>query len=146
MKQTNYHLFDFLDFDPNLQADEELWMACRPTQVRADRGGVVFTVPFQKQLKQNDMQADTSVPREEHEVLLRLYSNQTLRLTVRLSDKRLAALTGDLYNDEMLCFAPSIQVLPLQVVETEKDLFVVLDAEGKIYARDRKRPLCGARC
>lgn len=142
MKQTNYHLFDFLDFDPNLQADEELWMACRPTQVRADRGGVVFTVPFQKQLKQNDMQADTSVPREEHEVLLRLYSNQTLRLTVRLSDKRLAALTGNLDNDEMLCFDPSVKVLPLQVVETEKDLFVVFDAEGKIYARlDNRAPL-----
>ena len=142
MKQTNYHLFDFLDFDPNLQADEELWMACRPTQVRADRGGVVFAVPFQKQLKQNDMQADTSVPREEHEVLLRLYSNQTLRLTVRLSDQRLAAATGDLDNDEMLCFDPSVKVLPLQVVETEKDLFVVLDAEGKVYARlDNRAPV-----
>ena len=27
MKQTNYHLFDFLDFDPDLGRDEALWKA-----------------------------------------------------------------------------------------------------------------------
>ena len=25
MKPTNYHLFDFLDFDPDLSRDESLW-------------------------------------------------------------------------------------------------------------------------
>ena len=25
MKQTNYHLFDFLDFDTELKTDESLW-------------------------------------------------------------------------------------------------------------------------
>lgn len=27
MKPTNYHLFDFLDFDPDLSRDESLWKA-----------------------------------------------------------------------------------------------------------------------
>jgi len=34
MKPTNYHLFDFLDFDPDLSRDESLWKAYKPTSVR----------------------------------------------------------------------------------------------------------------
>lgn len=30
MKPTNYHLFDFLDFDTELLRDESLWKACKP--------------------------------------------------------------------------------------------------------------------
>ena len=30
MKPTNYHLFDFLDFDPDLSRDESLWKAYNP--------------------------------------------------------------------------------------------------------------------
>ena len=33
MKPTNYHLFDFLDFDPDLSRDESLWKAYKPTSV-----------------------------------------------------------------------------------------------------------------
>ena len=33
MKPTNYHLFDFLDFDTELSRDESLWKACKPTAV-----------------------------------------------------------------------------------------------------------------
>lgn len=33
MKPTNYHLFDFLDFDTELLRDESLWKACKPTAV-----------------------------------------------------------------------------------------------------------------
>lgn len=29
LKQTNYHLFDFLDFDTELKTDESLWKACK---------------------------------------------------------------------------------------------------------------------
>ena len=29
MKPTNYHLFDFLDFDTELLRDESLWKACK---------------------------------------------------------------------------------------------------------------------
>jgi len=135
MKYTNYHLFDFLDFDQNLQADEELWLACRPTAVRTVDNGVVLTVPFQRQMLMNDMQADTETPREEYSVLLRLYSNQTMRLTATFNDQQLASLTGDLQNDEMLHFDASLQVLPLQVKEAEKGLYEIVDGEGKLRAR-----------
>lgn len=30
MKPTNYHLFDFLDFDPDLSRDESLWKHTSP--------------------------------------------------------------------------------------------------------------------
>ena len=33
MKPTNYHLFDFMDFDPDLSKNESLWKACKPTAV-----------------------------------------------------------------------------------------------------------------
>ncbi|MBE6332208.1 MAG: alpha-xylosidase [Bacteroidales bacterium] len=135
MKQTNYHLFDFLDFDPDLQKDEELWTACRPTRVVASGLGIEFTVPFQRQLCQNDMAADADVPRVEHRLLLRLYSNDVLRLTIKLDDSRLAALTGDMENDEMLQFDPSLHVEPLAVTEPEKGLFIVADAIGRTRAR-----------
>ena len=32
MKQTNYHLFDFMDFDPALQKKEALWKAYAPIE------------------------------------------------------------------------------------------------------------------
>ena len=142
MKYTNYHLYDVLDFDPDAQRNEELWTACRPTHVEATANGVVMTVPFQRQLLQNDMQADTSVPREEHRVLLRLYSNQTLRLTATFDDQPLAALTGDLQDDEMLHFDPSLKVLPLHVAEPSAGLYEISDSEGHVRARlDVRKPV-----
>ena len=50
MKPTNYHLFDFLDFDTELLRDESLWKACKPTAVYEKDGDICVTVPFQKQL------------------------------------------------------------------------------------------------
>ena len=41
MKQTNYHLFDFLDFDTELKTDESLWKACKPTSIY-ERGGGIY--------------------------------------------------------------------------------------------------------
>ncbi len=87
MKPTNYHLFDFLDFDPDLQRDESLWIACRPTEVTACDGDIRIRVPFQKQRKANDMAADTSVPREEHTLVLRQYGQQILRLYLNSGER-----------------------------------------------------------
>ena len=55
MKPTNYHLFDFLDFDTELLRDESLWKACKPTAVYERDGDICVTVPFQKQLSANDI-------------------------------------------------------------------------------------------
>lgn len=71
MKPTNYHLFDFLDFDTELSRDESLWKACKPTAVYEKDGDICVTVPFQKQLLANDMVADTAVPREEYTLIIR---------------------------------------------------------------------------
>lgn len=62
MKPTNYHLFDFLDFDTELSRNESLWKAYKPTAVYEKEGDIYVTVPFQKQKLANDMMADTDVP------------------------------------------------------------------------------------
>lgn len=64
MKPTNYHLFDFLDFDPDLSRDESLWKAYKPTSVYEKDGDICINVPFQKQVLSNDMAPDTASPRE----------------------------------------------------------------------------------
>ena len=66
MKPTNYHLFDFLDFDPDLSRDESLWKAYKPTSVYEKDGDICINVPFQKQVLSNDMAPDTAFPREEY--------------------------------------------------------------------------------
>ena len=62
MKPTNYHLFDFLDFDPDLSRDESLWKAYKPTSVYEKDGDICINVPFQKQVLSNDMAPDTASP------------------------------------------------------------------------------------
>ena len=54
MKPTNYHLFDFLDFDPDLSRDESLWKAYKPTSVYEKDGDICINVPVQKQTLSND--------------------------------------------------------------------------------------------
>ena len=61
MKPTNYHLFDFLDFDPDLSRDESLWKAYKPTAVYEKDGDICISVPFQKQVLSNDMAPDTDI-------------------------------------------------------------------------------------
>lgn len=46
MKPTNYHLFDFLDFDPDLSRDESLWKAYKPTSVYEKDGDICINVPL----------------------------------------------------------------------------------------------------
>ena len=64
MKPTNYHLFDFLDFDTELSRNESLWKAYKPTAVYEKEGDIYVTVPFQKQKLANDMMADTDYNRQ----------------------------------------------------------------------------------
>ena len=61
MKQTNYHLFDFMDFDPSLQRDEVLWKAYAPTKIIERDGDIVVTIPYQQQKHQEEMAPDTDV-------------------------------------------------------------------------------------
>lgn len=86
MKQTNYHLFDFLDFDTELKTDESLWKACKPTSIYEKGGDIYLTVPFQKQMLSNDMAADVNVSRKEYTLKIRYYSPHILRLYTGLGE------------------------------------------------------------
>lgn len=86
MRQTNYYLFDFLDFDAELSRPESLWKACRPTEVRSVGGDIHITVPFQKQKLDNDMAADVSAERISNTLVLRQYGDKILRVFMGFGD------------------------------------------------------------
>ena len=49
MKQTNYHLYDFMDFDEQLKSDERLWKCWQVTGIREEQGDIKLAIPFQCQ-------------------------------------------------------------------------------------------------
>lgn len=49
MKQTNFQLFDFLDFVTALTGEDVLWKACAPVSIQTDGTDVLLEIPFQKQ-------------------------------------------------------------------------------------------------
>ena len=111
MKPTNYHLFDFLDFDTELSRNESLWKAYKPTAVYEKGGDIYVTVPFQKQKLANDMMADTDVPQEEYTLIIRQYNIGITRLFLGFGDY---VLTDE---SEMLQFSDRIQKVPLFIKE-----------------------------
>lgn len=128
MKPTNYHLFDFMDFDLDLSRDESLWKACKPTAVYEKDGDVCVDVPFQKQMLSNDMAADTTVARETYTLILRQYSNKVLRLFCGFGEHELTD------RSEMLQFSDRVQKLPLQVEAGEGE-WVIRSSDGVCRAR-----------
>lgn len=128
MKPTNYHLFDFMDFDPELSKNESLWKAYKPTNVREENGDICITVPFQKQVLSNDMAADLTTPREEHTLVIRQYSNKTIRLFCGFGVWEMTD------NTEMLQFSERVQKLPLHVKAGEGE-WNIYTADGTLRAR-----------
>ena len=106
MKPTNYHLFDFLDFDVDLKRDESLWKACSPTAVEVRDGDVLVTVPFQKQVLANDMAADESAPRENHTLIIRQYGPKITRVFMGFGE---IEMTDD---SEMLMLSERVVKMP----------------------------------
>ena len=107
MKQTNYHLFDFMDFDPSLEKDESLWKAYAPTKIQERDGDIVVTIPYQKQLHQEDMAADESTPQQSYDLIIRAYQPNIVRLFTTMSGDQMTE------DDDMLQFSPDIRRLPL---------------------------------
>ena len=110
MKQTNYHLFDFMDFDPSLQKDEALWKAYAPTKIEEREGDIIVSIPYQKQLHQEDMAPDTSASQQSFDLIIRAYEPNILRLFTTMSGDEMTEA------DDMLQFSPDIKRLPLHYV------------------------------
>ena len=127
MRQTNYQLFDFLDFDPALNQGERLWRACRPTDIREKEGCVYITVPFQQQHNSNEITEDTGVPRQDRQIRLKAYGDKIIRLTACLDPE-----TGTHETSEMLQLK-DLDIQPLHV-EKESQKWLVKDQAGRLRA------------
>lgn len=127
MKQTNYHLFDFMDFDTELKTDEALWKACKPTAIYEKEGDIYLTVPFQKQMPGNDMAADERTIRSEFILKIRYYTHHILRLYTGLGESDWEE------ESEMLQMSPELRKLPLTVSEDD-GLWSVRDEQGGLRA------------
>ncbi|MDE6394234.1 MAG: alpha-xylosidase, partial [Duncaniella sp.] len=134
MKPTNYHLFDFLDFDTELRRDESLWKACAPTSVECVDGDIHITVPFQKQVLANDMAADTSVPRCCHTLILRQYGPQILRVFMGFGETEMSD------NSEMLVLNDRVTKMPLSVEWNDGEWIVSTKDDGVMRAVINVRP------
>jgi alpha-D-xyloside xylohydrolase len=122
MKQTNYYLFDFLDFNTSLDGEDILWRACEPTDIEAQGTDVLVTVPFQKQMCSNDIQPDTSVDRRYYTLRLRAYGEKILRVSMGFG-------MPDMPDSPMLDLDPNLKILPLEVIRSKNE-WVVIDSKG----------------
>ena len=109
MKQTNYHLFDFMDFDPMLQRDEALWKAYAPSKIEERDGDIVITIPYQKQKHQEDMAPNTDSPQQAYDLVIRAYEPNIIRVFTTMTNDEMTD------EDEMLQFAPEVKRLPLRL-------------------------------
>lgn len=127
MKQTNYHLFDFMDFDPALERDEVLWKAYAPTQIQEAGGNIIVTIPYQQQKHQEDMAADTTVAQRSYDLVLRAYGRKIMRLYTSMAGDEMTD------HDDMLQYAEGVRKTPLHV-EADGDVYTVKDDEGTTRA------------
>lgn len=136
MIPTNYHLFDFMDFDPSLKCDEALWKAYAPSHIEEHDGDIRITLPYQRQRRQSDMAADESVPQQEYVLTVRGYSQNILRLYTSMNGDTMVE------EDDMLQFSPEVKRVPLalqplgegregyKIVTNDSDARVCHDAGG----------------
>ena len=117
MKQTNYHLFDFMDFDPALQVDENLWKAYAPSGMRERDGDILIDIPFQRQQHQSDMAPDTEVPQQTYTLVVSAYGTHILRLFI--------TMTGDEMTDSDEMLEMRVDKTPLHLDGTD-----IVDDQG----------------
>ena len=96
-----------MDFDPSLQKDEALWKAYAPTDIVERDGDIIVTIPYQKQLHQEDMAPDTAAPQQSFDLIVRAYEPDMLRLFTTMSDDEMTEA------DDMLQFHPDVKKQPL---------------------------------
>ena len=131
MKQTNYHLFDFMDFDPALQKDEALWKAYAPSKIEERDGDIVVTIPYQKQLHQEDMAPDMAVPQQSYDLVIRAYEPNIVRVFTTMSAVGGSSADTLQESDDMLQFSPEVKRMALRYLHGD-----VIATNGKKVAGD----------
>ena len=133
MQQTNYYIFDWLDFDKNLSRNESLWKAYPQTEIHEENGDVILNIPYQKQVLQEDMLADENVEMESHTLRLRAYGDSIVRL--------FTTMIGDEISDEsdMLQMDSRLLHTPLSI-ETDDHGYAIKDPQGRTRARIETKP------
>ena len=127
MQHTNYYIFDWMDFDSDFSKDESLWKAYEPTAVNEADGDILVTVPYQKQVLQEDMLADTNVPQRDYTLRLRAYGDAVVRV--------FTSMAGDEMSDEshILDIHPDMKKMPLNVRQCD-GIYTITDANGATRA------------
>lgn len=123
MRQTNYQLFDFLDFDPSLNEGDRLWRACTPTHIEQRDGDIYLTLPFQAQQNSNEIAPDNTLPRKAYTLRISAPGEKILRLSLAFEGERME-------SSEMLCPADSLTPCPLSFTQTEEE-WLITDPKGK---------------
>lgn len=129
MKPTNYHLFDFLDFNPDLSLDESLWKAYRPLSVKEIDGDIHIEVPFCRQKLANDMEADPSAEKSIRTLVLRQYGDKITRIFMGLGCESMSD------DSEMLMLnADRTRRMPLGVRFDDGQWIITTVADGIVRA------------
>ncbi|UCH14960.1 MAG: alpha-xylosidase, partial [Bacteroidales bacterium] len=127
MKQTNYYLYDFLDFNQQTESEEFLWKACKPTDIKARNKDVIITIPFEKQKYSHELIPDPNETRKDYKLKLRGYGEKILRISAGFG-------SSDMNDSPMLEISPELKINPLRV-ENYKYEWVVRDMNGNIRTR-----------
>ena len=142
MKQTNYHLFDFMDFDPTLQKDEALWKAYAPSKITEKNGDIVITIPYQKQhvsqgdgsfVTPDDVTKEPSPcdTQQSYDLIVRAYEPDIIRLFTTMAGEEMVD------SDEMLQLAPEVRRLSLRYVSGD----IITTNGTKLAAIDLSEPI-----
>lgn len=110
MKQMNKFRGDMLDMD--VVSDNIIWRACKPVSAVERDGAVILEVPFQAQTDPK-FGSDTSIPRENHTLVIRAYGNAIIRASIAFDGK----IPGD--DGILLEWHPSLKPEPLKVIKTD---------------------------
>ena len=123
MRVTNYHLFDFLDFDEAMTGNESLWKAYSAVSVAEIEGDIIISIPFQKQVNDVDMAADMTVHREHHCLIIRQYGEKTLRLFMGFGENDISD------RSEMLQMSDNAKKRPLHAEHID-DQWIITTYDG----------------
>ncbi|NDV79716.1 alpha-xylosidase [Dysgonomonas sp. 511] len=134
MNQTNYQLFDFLNFEPSLDNGDRLWRACAPSDIEEQNGDIYITIPFQLQHNSNEITPDNSVPRKDYKLRIRAYGDKTIRVSVAFDGSAIPE------ESEMLQYADTLKVIPLSFTKNETEWIITDHAGNKRAVVDFSQP------